>query len=68
MACRSVMRVSRTLQHGRECGGILYDKTMPVEPKTLMMYYKRLREIDVPEMMASIIAETAISRGLIIAI
>ena len=36
----------------------LYDKTMPVEPKTLMMYYKRLREIDVPEMMASIIAET----------
>ena len=23
-----------------------------------MMYYKRLREIDVPEMMASIIAET----------
>ena len=35
-----------------------YDKTMPVEPKTLMMYYKRLREIDVSEMMASIIAET----------
>jgi hypothetical protein len=36
----------------------LYDETMPVEPKTLMLYYKRLREIDVPEMMASIIAET----------
>jgi hypothetical protein len=36
----------------------LYDETMPPEPKTLMMYYKRLREIDVPEMMASIIAET----------
>ncbi len=31
---------------------------MPLEPKTLMMYYKRLREIDVPEMMASILAET----------
>jgi hypothetical protein len=37
----------------------LYDDTMPPQPKTLMMYYKRLREIDVPEMMASIIAETA---------
>lgn len=36
----------------------LYDAKMPVEAKPLMMYYKRLREIDVPEMMASIIAET----------
>ncbi|MSU24428.1 MAG: hypothetical protein EXS32_11465 [Opitutus sp.] len=36
----------------------LYDAQMPAAPKTLMMYYKRLREIDVPEMMASIIAET----------
>jgi hypothetical protein len=36
----------------------LYDEKMPAPPKTLMMYYKRLREIDVPEMMASIIAET----------
>jgi hypothetical protein len=36
----------------------LYDASMPAAPKTLMMYYKRLREIDVPEMMASIIAET----------
>jgi len=36
----------------------LYDEKMPLEPKTLMMYYKRLREIDVPEMMASILAET----------
>ncbi len=37
----------------------LYDETLPAQPKTLMMFYKRLREIDVPEMMASIIAETA---------
>ena len=37
----------------------LYDPAMPVEAKPLMMYYKRLREIDVPEMMASIIGETA---------
>ena len=36
----------------------LYDEEMPAEAKPLMMYYKRLREIDVPEMMASIIAET----------
>jgi len=36
----------------------LYDDKFPPAPKTLMMYYKRLREIDVPEMMASIIIET----------
>jgi hypothetical protein len=36
----------------------LYDETMPPDAKVLMMFYKRLREIDVPEMMASIIAET----------
>jgi hypothetical protein len=36
----------------------LYDDKFPPEPKTLMMFYKRLREIDVPEMMASIIVET----------
>lgn len=36
----------------------LYDETFPPAPKTLMMFYKRLREIDVPEMMASIITET----------
>jgi hypothetical protein len=36
----------------------LYDEKFPPEPKTLMMFYKRLREIDVPEMMASIIIET----------
>ncbi len=36
----------------------LYEPGFPPEPKTLMMFYKRLREIDVPEMMASIIMET----------
>jgi hypothetical protein len=36
----------------------LYDETKPVGPKVLMMFYKRLREIDVPEMMAGIIMET----------
>ena len=43
---------------GVHAEAFLYDETFPPEPKTLMMYYKRLREIDVPEMMASIIAET----------
>ncbi|MDB6068181.1 MAG: hypothetical protein JWR26_4389 [Pedosphaera sp.] len=36
----------------------LYNPQFAPEPKTLMMFYKRLREIDVPEMMASIIVET----------
>jgi hypothetical protein len=36
----------------------LYDVQYPANAKTLMMFYKRLREIDVPEMMASIITET----------
>ena len=36
----------------------LYDETQPPELKVLMMFYKRLREIDVPEMMSSIITET----------
>ncbi|MEX2112200.1 MAG: hypothetical protein WD845_03395, partial [Pirellulales bacterium] len=36
----------------------LYDQQYSPRDKTLMMYYKRLREIDVPEMMAGIIAET----------
>ncbi|MGA2244399.1 MAG: hypothetical protein ABSH48_05310 [Verrucomicrobiota bacterium] len=36
----------------------LYDEAKRPEPKVLMMFYKRLREIDVPEMMASIIIET----------
>jgi len=36
----------------------LYDENFPADAKTLMMFYKRIREIDVPEMMASIITET----------
>jgi len=36
----------------------LYDEKFPPKSKTLMMFYKRLREIDVPEMMASIITQT----------
>ena len=36
----------------------LYDERKPADAKVLMIFYKRLREIDVPEMMASILAET----------
>jgi hypothetical protein len=36
----------------------LYDPRFRARDKTLMMYYKRLREIDVPEMMAPILTET----------
>jgi hypothetical protein len=43
---------------GVNAESFLYNPDMPAKPKTLMMLYKRLREIDVPEMMASIIAET----------
>ena len=43
---------------GVNAESFLYNPDYPPEPKVLMMYYKRLREIDVPEMMASIITET----------
>lgn len=36
----------------------LYNPQFSARSKTLMMYFKRLREIDVPEMMASILIET----------
>ncbi|MEZ6151520.1 MAG: hypothetical protein R3C09_15500 [Pirellulaceae bacterium] len=35
----------------------LYDERFSAQDKTLMMHYKRLRELDVPEMMASILVE-----------
>ena len=43
---------------GVNAEAFLYDETMPAEPKVLMMLYKRLREIDVPEVMSSILSET----------
>ena len=43
---------------GVNAEAFLYDPSFAPEPKTLMMFFKRLREIDVPEMMASIIVET----------
>ena len=43
---------------GVNAEAFLYDPLQPAGPKVLMMFYKRLREIDVPEVMASIITET----------
>jgi hypothetical protein len=36
----------------------LYDEQFSARDKTLMMFYKRIRELDVPEMMASILHQT----------
>jgi hypothetical protein len=36
----------------------LYDEQYPASAKALMLLFKRLREIDVPEMMASILVQT----------
>lgn len=44
---------------GVNAEAFLYDEEMPSEAKVLMMFYKRLREIDVPEMMSSILHETS---------
>ena len=43
---------------GVNAEAFLYDESQPAKAKALMMMYKRLREIDVPEMMASIVTET----------
>lgn len=43
---------------GVNAEAFIYSDDFPAQPKALMMLYKRLREIDVPEMMASIIHQT----------
>ncbi|HEY1191650.1 MAG TPA: hypothetical protein VGE74_28715 [Gemmata sp.] len=43
---------------GVNAESFLYNPAYPARAKALMMLYKRLREIDVPEMMASIITQT----------
>lgn len=44
---------------GVNAEAMLFDDKIPPQPKTLMLFFKRMREIDVPEMMASILAETS---------
>ncbi len=43
---------------GVNAESFIYDDRYPAQAKALMMLFKRLREIDVPEMMAGIIVET----------
>jgi hypothetical protein len=43
---------------GVNAEAFLFDPEVPPFPKTIMLYFKRMREIDVPEMMASILFET----------
>jgi hypothetical protein len=43
---------------GVNAESFLYNPAYPARAKALMMLYKRLREIDVPEMMSSIITQT----------
>jgi hypothetical protein len=43
---------------GVNAEAMLFDPAIPPFPKTIMLYFKRLREIDVSEMMASILVET----------
>jgi hypothetical protein len=43
---------------GVNAEAMLFDADIPPFPKTIMLYFKRMREIDVPEMMASILTET----------
>lgn len=51
-------RFSDPYNMGVHAEAFLYDERQKPADKTLMMFYKRLREIDVPEMMASILSET----------
>ncbi len=51
-------RFTDNYNRGVNAEAFVNDESLPAQPKVLMLYFKRLREIDVPEMMASIIAET----------
>ncbi len=51
-------RFSDPWNQGVNAESFLYNPAYPARAKSLMMLYKRLREIDVPEMMASIITQT----------
>jgi hypothetical protein len=51
-------RFTDLFNQGVNAEEFIYDLSLPAKPKAVMMLFKRLREIDVPEMMASIIIET----------
>lgn len=43
---------------GVNAEAFLFNSKIPALPKSIMLYFKRMREIDVPEVMSSILAET----------
>jgi hypothetical protein len=51
-------RFQDLFNQGVNAESFIYNADFPPQPKVLMILFKRLREIDVPEMMASIIHET----------
>jgi hypothetical protein len=51
------LRFTDSFNAGVNPEAFLYDESFDPQDKTLMMYYKRIRELDVPEMMASILVE-----------
>jgi hypothetical protein len=51
-------RFSDPYNMGVNAEAMLFNPDIPPFPKTIMLYFKRMREIDVPEMMASIVMET----------
>jgi hypothetical protein len=44
---------------GVNAEAMLFDPEIEPRPKTIMLYFKRMREIDVPEMMSSILTEVS---------
>ena len=51
-------RFTDNYNRGVNAEAFVNDESLPAQPKVLMLFFKRLREIDVPEMLASIIAQT----------
>jgi hypothetical protein len=43
---------------GVNAEAFIYNEKLPPEPKMLMLFFRRIREIEIPEMMASVITET----------
>ena len=52
------VRFKDSYNMGVNAEALLFDSGNAPFPKLIMLYYKRLREIDVPEMMASLLSET----------
>jgi hypothetical protein len=51
-------RFQDSFNMGVNAEAMLFDPDVEALPKSIMLFFKRMREIDVPEMMASILAET----------